>query len=212
MNPRQKSYDSYDKTNKLIKSKNSQYHFKNLESIKRRKPLYSKAPTIYQNKKQNIAPFQNYFIRKQNENIKNKLNQIRLRPIKPKINTFFLSKETKIQEFRQQHINLYNKQREEENQNYKKRIKNQKAFINPKAMDKDFREEHTKTLMKLKKIGENEYVVLPNIKSPIMDSKKYYNTESGLNGNKMKSVDESESGGRSFYNSRKGSGTNSIDK
>ena len=212
MNPRQKSYDSYDKTNKLIKSKNSQYHFKNLESIKRRKPLYSKAPTIYQTKKQNVAPFQNYFIRKQNENIKNKLNQIRLRPIRPKINTFFLSKETKIQEFRQQHINLYNKQREEENQNYKKRIKNQKAFINPKAMDKDFREEHTKTLMKLKKIGENEYVVLPNIKSPIIDSKKYYNTESGLNGNKMKSVDESESGGRSFYNSRKGSGTNSIDK
>ena len=223
MNPRQKSYDSYDKTNKLLKLKNSWYHFKNLDLIKNRKSQYSKAPTIYQNKKQNVAPFQNYFIRKQNENIKNKLNQIRLRPIKPKINTYFLSKETKIQEFRQQHKNLYIKQREEENQNYKKRIKNQKAFINPKAMDKDFQEEHTKTLMQLKKIGNNENVVLPTIKSThdnpgLMESKKYYNTESGLrketeiNGNKMKSVDESESGRNSFYNSRKGSGGESIDK
>ena len=134
-----------------------------------------------------------------------------------------LSKETKIQEFRQQHKNLYIKQREEENQNYKKRIKNQKAFINPKAMDKDFQEEHTKTLMQLKKIGNNENVVLPTIKSThdnpgLMESKKYYNTESGLrketeiNGNKMKSVDESESGRNSFYNSRKGSGAESIDK
>ena len=223
MNPRQKSYDSYDKTNKLLKYKNSWYHSQNLELIKNRKPLYSKPPTIYQNKKQNVAPFQSYFVRKQNENIKNKLKEIRLKPIKPKINTYFLTKESKIQEFRQQHKNLYIKQREIENQNYKKRIKNQKAFINPKAMDKDFQEEHTKTLMKLRKIGENEYTVLPYIKNAhenpgLLESKKYYNTESGLrkdnesNGNKMKSVDESESGGRSFYNSRKGSGTNSIDK
>ncbi len=219
MNPRQKSYDSYDKTNKLLKLTNSYYHFKNMELIKKRKPQYSKRPTYYpSNKKPHVALFQNYYIKIQNENIKSKLNQIRLKPIKPKINNIFLSKELKIQEFRKQHKNLYIKRREEENENYKKRIKNQKAFIDSKAMDKDFHEEHTKTLMKLKKIGENENVVLPPIKNSYdfptyMESKKYNNTESGLefaksrkeyesNMNKMKNVDEEESNSRSFYGSR----------
>ena len=44
MNPRQKSYDSYDKTNKLLKLTNSYYHFRNLEFIKKRRPLYSNTP------------------------------------------------------------------------------------------------------------------------------------------------------------------------
>ena len=227
MNPRQKSYDSYDKTNKLLKLTNSYYHFRNLELIKKRKPQYSNRPTYYQSKKQHVAPFQNYYIKRQNENIQYKLNQIRSRPIKPKINDVFLSKESKIQEFRQQHKNLYIKRREEENLNYKRRIKNQKAFIDPRAMDKDFREEHTKTLMKLRKIGDNENVVLPPIKNShdnptLMESKKYYNTESGSgaksgkdyesNNNRMKSEDEDESGNRSYYETNKGSGTNSEDK
>ena len=60
-----------------------------------------------QKNKNHIAPFQSYFIKKANENIQNKLNQIRWKPIKPKINEIFLSKETKIQEFRQQHKNLF---------------------------------------------------------------------------------------------------------
>ncbi len=218
MNPKQKSYDSFDKTNKLLKLKNSYYHLKNLELIKRRKPQYSNNPIIYGNRKNYVAPFKNYYIKKQNATIQTKLNQIRLRPIKPKINDIFLKKETKIKEFRKQHINLFNRKREEENENFKKRIKNQKAFIDSKAMDKDFHEEHTKTLMKLKKIGENENVVLPPIKNSYdfptyMESKKYNNTESGLefaksrkeyesNMNKMKNVDEEESNSRSFYGSR----------
>ena len=135
MNPRQKSYDSYDKTNKLLKLTNSYYHFRNLELIKKRKPQYGNYPTFYQKNKSHIVPFQSYFIKKANENIQNKLNQIRWKPIKPKINEIILSKESKIQEFRQQHKNLFIKKRDEENENYKKRIKNQKAFINPKAMD-----------------------------------------------------------------------------
>ena len=214
MNPRQKSYDSYDKTNKLLKLTNSYYHFRNLELIKKRKPQYGNYPTFYQKNKNHIAPFQSYFIKKANENIQNKLNQIRWKPIKPKINEIFLSKETKIQEFRQQHKNLFIKKRDEENENYKKRIKNQKAFINPKAMDKDYQEEHTKTLMKLKKIADNENIVLPSIKNSyenptLMESRKYYNTESGLksgkesdsNMNRLRSVDEDESKTRSFYGS-----------
>ena len=225
MNPRQKSYDSYDKTNKLLKLTNSYYHFRNLENIKNRKSQYSNHPTKYQNKKSNGVPFQNYFVKKQNETIQNKLKQIRLKPIKPKINNIFLSKEIKIQEFRQQHKNLFLKRREEENENYKKRIKNQKAFIDPKAMDRDFQEEHTKTVMKLKKIQENENVVLPPIKNShdnptLMETKKYYNTESGLksgkdnesNSRNKSDDDDDESNSRSLYNTRKGSGTNSVDK
>ncbi len=229
MNPRQKSYDSYDKTNKLLKLTNSYYHFRNLEYIKKRKPQYSNQPSKYQNKKSNIVPFQNYYVKKQNETIQNKLNQIRLKPIKPKINNIFLSKEIKIQAFRQQHKNLFLKRREEENENYKRRIRNQKAFIDPKAMDKDFKEEHIKTMNKLKKIQEHENVVLPPIKNShdnptMLETKKYYNTESGLKSGKdnesnsrNKSEDEDdESNSRSFYNTGKGSGagsgTNSVDK
>ena len=219
MNPRQKSYDSYDKTSKRLKFINSFYHLRNLELIKKRKSQYSNRPTYYPNKKPHVALFQNYFIKKENENIKNKLSQIRSRPIVPKINDIFLSKENKIQVFRQQHKNLFIKRREEENENYKKRIKNQKAFINPKEMDKFFSEEHPKTLMKLRKIGDNEYMVLPPLKNTHdnpMESRKYYSTDIGLKKeyetNKMKSVDENESGSRSFYNSKGGSGANSVDK
>ena len=225
MNPRQKSYDSYDKTNKLLKITNSFYHFKNLELIKKRKSQYNNPPTFYNNRRKLQTPFQNFYIKKENENIKNKLNQIRFKPIKPIINNSFLTKEMKIQQFRQQYKNLDLKKREEENQNYKKRIKNQKAFIDPKAMDKDFQEEHIKTVLKLKKIGENENVVLPPIRNShdnptLMESKKYYNnTESGSksrmdsesNGNKMKNFDENVSGIASFNNT-KNSRNNSQDK
>ena len=96
-------------------------------------------------------------------------------------------------------------------------------------MDKDFKEEHTKTMNKLKKIQEHENVVLPPIKNShdnptMLETKKYYNTESGLKSGKdnesnsrNKSEDEDdESNSRSFYNTGKGSGagsgTNSVDK
>ena len=48
MNPRQKSYDSYDKTNKLLKLTNSYYHYRNLETIKKRRPQYSDVPIYFQ--------------------------------------------------------------------------------------------------------------------------------------------------------------------
>jgi hypothetical protein len=226
MNPRQKSYDSYDKTNKLLKLTNSYYHFRNLEFIKKRKPQYGNCPTFYQKSKNYTSPFQNHFIQKQNENIQNKLNQIRWRPIKPKINETFLVKESKIQAFRKQHKNISLKIRDEENEKYKRRIKNQKAFINPKLMDKDYKEEHTKTLMKLKKIADNDNIVLPSIKNSydnptLMESKKYYyNTESVIkngrdydsNKKRIKTGDEDESRTRSFNGSRYASGSNSVDK
>ena len=221
MNPRQRSYDSYDKTNKLLKLTNSFYHFRNLEHIKNRKSQYSNRPTVYINKKPQ-DPIKNFFIKKQNENIQNKLNKIKNRPVKPIMNDIFLLKESKIQEFGQRHKRLNIKSREEENEKYKKRLKNQKAFIDPKAMDKEFKEEHTKTLMKLKKIGDNENIVLPPIKNShdnptLIESKNYKFTESAQKSgkdyeSKNRSDDEDISGSASFYATRKASGTNSEDK
>ena len=72
MNPRQKSYDSYDKTNKLLKLTNSYYHFRNLEIIKNRRSQYNNAPLYFhsQTKTRNVSKrkkaelFQTYFLKK----------------------------------------------------------------------------------------------------------------------------------------------------
>lgn len=229
MNPRQKSYDSYDKTNKLLKLTNSYYHFRNLEIIKNRRPQYSNAPLFFHQpkttkKKQSIL-FQTYYVKKQNESIKNKINKILLRPIKPKLNDDFLTKETKMQKVREIHKNIFNKKRNEDNEYFKNRIKNQKAFINPKKMDKNFNTEHVKAIMKLRKIRENENVVLPQIKSAsenlsVFDFHKIYNgTESAMRSrkdaessiNKMRSINAS-SVSNTYYGINKDSGTNSVDK
>ena len=115
MNPRQRSYDSYDKTNKLLKLTNSFYHFRNLQNIKNRKSQYSNRPAFYINK--NVQdPIKSYFIKKQNENIQNKLNKIKNRPIKPIMNDIFLLKESKIQEFGQRHKKLDKESRDKENE------------------------------------------------------------------------------------------------
>ena len=89
-------------------------------------------------------------------------------------------------------------------------------------MDKEFKEEHTKTLMKLKKIGDNENIVLPPIKNShdnptLIESKNYKFTESVQKSgkdyeSKNRSDDEDISGTASFYATGKGSGTNSEDK
>jgi len=228
MNPRQKSYDSYDKTNKLLKLTNSYYHFRNLEIIKNRRSQYSDAPMYFKTpkatKKKLSTLFQTYYVKKQNESIKNKINKILLRPIKPKMNDDFLTKETKMQKVRQIHKNIFNKKREEDNEYYKNRIKNQKAFINPKIMDQNFNTEHAKAIMKLRKIRENENIVLPQIKSSsdnpsVFDFHKYYNnTESIIRSgkdddsttNKIKKNTNSEF--NTYYGNNKDSRTDSVDK
>ena len=142
------------------------------------------------------------------------------------MNDYFLTKETKIQKVRQLHKEIFDKQRNEDNEYYKQRIKNQKAFINPKLMDQNYNTEHVKALMKLRKIGENENVVLPQIKNSsdnpsIFDYHKIYsNTESVFrsakdnesNTNKMKNVNGSSVSNTYYENHNKDSGTDSVDK
>jgi hypothetical protein len=130
-----------------------------------------------------------------------------------------------MQKVRQLHKNIFDQKRNEDNQYYKKRIINQRAFINPKMMDKNYNEEHIKVLMKLKKIGENENVVLPNIKnsnenpSTFDFHKYYYSTSSNMrskkddesNAKNMKSINAS-SVSNTYYGNNKDCGTNSVDK
>ena len=141
------------------------------------------------------------------------------------MNDAFLKKEIKMQKVRQLHKNIFNKKRNEDNDNYKQRIKSQKAFMNPKIMDKHYNKEHIKALMKLRKIGENENIVLPPIKSSsdnpsVFEFHKYHNsTESALKSGKdnesniknMKSINVS-SISNTYYGNNKDFGTNSVDK
>ena len=202
MNLRQKSYESINATNRLLKLTNSYYHSKNLELIKNRKPKFvSKGKEIFGHKSKYLQPCKDYFVIRSNATLISKINDMRWRPANPKINTFFLEKEKKIQDFRQRYQIIDKKAIKNENINYKKRIKNQKPFLSTKNIDKDFKENHTKTLEKLRQVSENDNCsVLPIIRSPNATNIKYFKTE----GNKKSKRNEgSESGSGSNVSQNK---------
>ena len=225
MNPRQKFYESYDKTNKLLKLTNSYYHFRNLEYIKNRSSRYTLKPlSLSPNKKHRpFNIFQAYDIKKQNKSIKNKIKKILLKPIKPNLNDYFITKDKKLKEFKKLQNDVYYKKINRDNEYYKKRIRNQKAFIDPKMMDKIYDIEHSKSLMKLRKIKDNGSYFLPQIKSSsdnlsFGDFIKYYNSES----TKYNKEDESKmniikqvnysSLSNTYYDNNKDSGSSSLNK
>ena len=227
MNPRQKHYESYDKTIKLLKLTNSYYHFRNLEYIKNRTSKYNLKPlSLSPNKKNRIFNFaEAYSIKKQNQNIKNKIKKILLKPIKPNMNDGFLEKDKKLREFRTRQNNIYNKKLDRDNEYFKKRIKNQKAFINPKKMDRIYDLQHTQNFTKFRKIREygNSNYSLPFIKysndnMSFLEFIKCLNIESARNGNEDDSIINKAKQGNnsslsnSYYDNNKDSGTNSINK
>lgn len=186
MNLRQKSYDSFDKTNKLLKLTNSYYHKRNLDLIRNRKSQYLQ-PEKYTHKRQYLEPFKDYYVIKENIGITNKLKDIRCKPVKPKINEYFLLKEGKIQDFRKQHQVIADSLRDKDNEKYRERINAQKAFINPTELDKEYEENHAKIVQKLRRLGAGDNIVLPPIKdgkkNPILEqSKKRYATEGSKKG------------------------------
>ena len=189
MNPRQKSYDSYNKTTKLLKLTNSYYHFKNLESIKNRNSQYGLRPMIFSPNKKHIAfnLFQMYNIKKQNQNIKNKIKKILLKPIKPIMNDNFIAKDEKLKKFRKYQSEMYNKNISKANEYFKKRLYNQKAFINSKMLDKIYNSEHIKSTNKIKKLGDYSKVLLPKIQGAydnmsLLDFVKNCNSETSRSG------------------------------
>ena len=150
MKLRQKIYDSSERTNKLIKITNSYHLFKNLEKIKNRKPIYVK--NIYPPKNIN-KNLNEYYIHKDNMYKNNILDK------KPKkngyanntdINNLYNNKESK----------LFNKKLEKENENYIRRINNQKPFISSKSLDKEYK---VKATMKKYNKSRSKNVLLPPI-------------------------------------------------
>ena len=225
MNPRQKSYDSYDKTIKLLKLTNSYYHFRNLESIKHRSPQYTIRPLCFSPIKKNkhFNAFQIYNLKKQNQKIKYKIKKILLKPTKPKMNDNFLMKDKKLKQFKKYQSNMYNKKIEKDNQNFKKRLYNQKAFLNSKMLDKIYSIEHSKSLLKLRKFAEFKNSLLPSIKSSydnmsFLDFVKNFNIESNRSGRDEDVFSEKikrqyyHSLSNTHYDYKKDSGNNSINK
>ena len=197
MNPRQKSYDSYNKTTKLLKLTNSYYHFKNLESIKNRNSQYGLRPMLFSpNKKHNVFDlFQMYNIKKQNQNIKSKIKKILLKPIRPIMNDNFITKDEKLKKFRKYQSDIYNKSISKANEYFKKRLYNQKAFINSKMLDKIYNSEHIKSTTKIKKLGDYGKVLLPKIQGlydnmSLLDFVKNCNSETARSGKDEESVNE----------------------
>ena len=179
MNLRQKSYDSFNTTNRLLKLTNSYYHNRNLDFIKNRKSKFvsiKKEKSVHKSKY--LQPFKDFFVKRSNATLISKINEMRWKPVKPKINTFFIAKEKDIQDFRQRYQIINKDSIKNENINYKKRIKNQKPFFSTKYMDKDFKDNHSKILGKLRQVSENDNCsVLPIIRSPNSTNIKYFKTE-----------------------------------
>ena len=150
MKLRQKIYDSSERTNKLIKITNSYHLFKNLEKIKNRKPIY--VNNNYPPKKFN-QNLNEYYINKDNKyknNILDKKSTKNGYANYTDINNLFNNKESR----------LVNKRLVKENENYIKRINNQKAFISSKSLDKEYKMKVA--MKKYKKSGSNN-VLLPPI-------------------------------------------------
>lgn len=214
MNPRQRSYDSYDKTNRLIKLTNSYYHNQNLELIRNRRSQYvENKPLNKVHKSKYLTPFKDFFVITENAAFTSKLNSIKWKPVRPKMNEVFINKEKKIQHFRQQYKNIYDNLRTLENEKYRQRIFEQKAFISTKTLDRDFRENHTKTVQKLRQVTDVNSVVLPKIKGKdkiqTENSFKKSHRGRGSSSNYSKSDDES---GHSKLGDESGCGSGSANE
>ena len=184
MNTRQRSYDSYNKMTLLLKLTNSYYHNKNLDLIKNRKSQYgNRKKEKLMHKSKYIEPCKDFYVIKNNEAMTNRINDMRWKHSKPKINNIFLNKESKLLHFRQLYNNIFDTIRIKENEKYLKRINDQKPFISTKALNKEFKENHLRTLKKLRNVSENDMIILPKIRN------RYKTQESKKN---KKNDDESE--------------------
>ena len=165
MNYRQRAYESLDNDSYNLKIKNSYYHFKNMQKINTRKPLYKSFKREYSPKLKitTTQPYQNHFIIRQNALYKKIIDDIKTTKVVPKINLFHQTKEEKLRDYRKQNKTLENRVLTRENSNYRKRLKNQKSMLRIKDIDKDYKENHLKLLERFRKIKDKKNVVLPPI-------------------------------------------------
>ena len=140
MNARQKTYDSYEPTNKLLKITNSYYLYKNLEKIKNRKPQYgSSQGTKPKHKPNSNQVYKDYFVVKENLIIYNKIRDIMNKKKKPQTNNNYLARENLNKEIKIQYKNLEDMKLAEENKNFKKRLQNQRSSMSANEMEKEYK-------------------------------------------------------------------------
>ena len=140
MNFRQRLYDSNDSINLQIKINNTSALSKNLNEIRKRKPIFSHM-TLSHNKKTQLN-LEDYYRKKENL-----LYQKILVEIKKKDNNnnhIFNTEQNELinnnKISRKKYYKLNNYNLEKENESFKKRLNNQKPFISVKSLDKEYKE------------------------------------------------------------------------
>ena len=164
MKIRQKIYDSSEQTNKLIKITNSYHLFKNLEKIRKRKPIYTNNnsyPFKKESRQRSQGDLKEYYKKREDEIYTKVLGTIKTKKVLPIKNT----EQTKIinntKDMRLHHKMIEKETMEKENEKYKRRINSQKPFISAKNMDKEFKKRSN--MEKKRKYNASKKLILPPI-------------------------------------------------
>ena len=121
-------------------------------------------------RRQQLEPFKNFFVIKENKFFSNRIQNIRRKPVKPNINTFFIETEERLLDYKQR-VRL---ERERvislQNQRYREGVFNQSSLFG-KFLGKEFQEQHQKLIMQLTRSKPHESYVLPPIKKTNLSTK-----------------------------------------
>ena len=160
MNLKQRLYDSNDSGNAYNKITNSSVLSKNLEKIRHRKPLFS-YNSKFERKKSNIN-LADYYRKKENKIINKIIGEIKAKEVRPIYNTEQNDLVNNSMKSRNKHNKLSDMALKKENENFAKRLLNQKPFIYAKELDKEYRDMMNKNNAKKK---ANKSLILPPIYS-----------------------------------------------
>ena len=103
-----------------------------------------------------------YYRKKENKIINKIIDEIRFKEVKPVVNTEQNQLINNSMRSRKKHYKLNNLALEKENENFKRRLNNQKAFISAKILDEEYKNMMRKNSAKKK---ANLSLVLPPINS-----------------------------------------------
>ena len=162
MKVRQKIYDSSERINKLIKITNSYHLYKNLDNIRNRKPIYiysSNFPLKKSNRQKSFADINEYNKAKDNFIFGKIIDEINSKKVGPPKNNELNYIINNSKESRLIYKNIENKSLKKENENYKKRIYSQKAFISAKTLDQEYKKRVI--IGKLKNENNNRLILPP---------------------------------------------------
>ena len=160
MNLRQRLYDSKDSANIKIKITNSSVLLKNLEEIRNRKPIFTSNSYIKRQKSK--LNLNDYYRRQENMIINKIIDEIRYKERKPIVNTEQNQLIDNSMKSRKKHYKLNNLAIKKENENFKRRLFNQKPFLSAKSLDEEYKDMLRKNSAKKKAI---QSLILPPIKT-----------------------------------------------